>query len=942
VVVVERFILMSGQSLNPWERTHQAPIRTTRVSQTTETEVTFMAAPGVNLRYAYARSGDSVANQIEGQDYLIFQHNDQRLVFVVCDGVGSSFCGHLAARILGERLLEWLWTLDIAYIEGSGALTEAATSFLRRLQVEGQREVDGYEVPVHFPPLIRQALEQQRGYGSEAIFAAARIDHPGPYVPDGALTLCWMGDTQLHTLDEDGNEMNIGAEWTSKNRWSTTQGVKGKLSAVMSKLKGVGRLLAFSDGLSTHADDLANYSDDDIERAIYAGGRAATSDDVAFMDVVIRTPRYEGYEGDPDPGAERPSLEQIWNPTNGDSYELRWGWPGGGGAHFIVQEAGDPAFYHARTYEVSSKESSWRPPTPQPGRYYYRVRAVRRFGGISPWSELRWTQVAYPPPSVPKIESIAPAATGVAVEWSDVGEMLDYVLEEATTPDFSDARPVYRGHSTSWSAAEEYSPGTYYYRVQACSDGGPSAWSQPESIAITVPPPPTPHLGDIFFGGMHGDYTLRWTDVQRAERYELEERDAETGETQIVTLKDTTHTVRGKAVGEYAYRVRVCHAYGCSEWSNERIAEIAPLPPGQAPQITVEGPDPQRRVTLAWTPVPEADHYLVAISEEDSFRYAREYEETGTSLVLPRREPGELFCRACAVNAGGEGPWSTVAHIQIAPRAPDWIEARWQANAQQAEISWGEVGEQVTYRVERVPPGSDDSAKGELAYEGTETHCLAAISDDMEQVVYRVRAEVSSCYSSWQYSEAIRVQPALAVPQMAAPQVNEYGELLLEWDAISEADRYVIERALDRNFVGAGRADCENPHAIFKPPAGGKYWFRVQACRGQRCGEFSRSVSISVSGPAAPKLWTTASKKAHTAYELTWSGVPGCRSYELQESTEEGFGRDATRSFTIAHPEQKILIPGHSMGQYYYRLRAIDRNDHPSVWSRPIIVDVMD
>lgn len=933
---------MSGRSLNPWERTNQAPIRTTRVSQTVETEVTFAAAPGAYLRYAYARSSDSVANQIEGQDYLIFQHNDQRLVFVVCDGVGSSFCGNLAARILGERLLEWMWTLDITYIDGAGALVEAATGFLRRLQADGQREVESYEIPDHFPPLIRQALEQQRGYGSEAVFVAARIDHAGPYTPDGALTLCWMGDTELHVLDEDGHEMEIGAEWTSKNRWSTTQGVKGKFSAAMSKLKGVGRLLAFTDGLSDQSDNLAHASDADIERAIYAGGRSATSDDVAFIDVVLRTPRYEGYNGEPDPGADRPSLEQIWNPTNSDSYELRWGWSGGIGAHFIVQESGDPAFYHARTYEVSSKEGSWRPPTPSPGHYYYRVRAVKRFGGISPWSELRWTQVAYPPPSAPEIESLTPIATGVTAEWSDVGEMLEYVLEEAATPDFSDARPVYRGRNTSWSAAEEYSPGTYYYRVQAHSDGGPSAWSASKSIDITIPPPPTPHLGDVFLGGTHGDYTLRWTDVQRAERYELEERNTETDELEIITLDDTTHTIRGKGVGEYAYRVRACHAYGCSEWSNEQIIEIAPLPPDQAPQLTAEGPDAQRRITLTWTSVPDANRYLVAISEESGFRYAREYDESGTSLVLPRREPGELFFRVCAVNTGGEGPWSAIAHVMIVPRAPDWIEVGRQADIGKVEISWGEVGEQVAYRVEMVPPKSDDSTKGRLVYEGQDTHCLAAVPDDVEEVAYRVRAEVSACHSPWQVSEVIRVQPALPAPQMDTPQVNDCGEMLLAWSAVAGADRYVLERSLDRNFMGAGRADCENPRAIYKPPEGGKYWFRVQACRGQRCSEFSRPVSISVQGPAAPKLWTTASKKANTAYEVTWSGVPGCRAYELQESPGEGFGRDTTRSFTIAHPEQKVQIPGHSKGRYYYRLRAVDRNGQPSVWSDPIIVDVID
>ena len=117
------------------------PIRTQRVPQSIETPVTFVSAPGAYVRYAYSRSSDSMTSHIDGQDYLCFQHNDQRLVAVICDGVGSSFCGNLAARILGDGLLEWLWTVDITYLNGPAAIMEAAVSALNRLQKQAQHEV---------------------------------------------------------------------------------------------------------------------------------------------------------------------------------------------------------------------------------------------------------------------------------------------------------------------------------------------------------------------------------------------------------------------------------------------------------------------------------------------------------------------------------------------------------------------------------------------------------------------------------------------------------------------------------------------------------------------------------------------------------------------------------------------------------------------------------
>src|SRR5688572_21522049 len=311
-------------------RSEVVPIRTQRVPQTIETPVSFVSAPGAYVRYAYSRSSDSMNSQIEGQDYLCFKHNDQRLVFAVCDGVGSSFCGNLAARILGDNLLDWLWSLDVAYLGGASALNEAAMSYLNRIQKQAQLEVNEYQIPTEISGLIRQALEAQRTYGSEAIFAACRIDHPSAMMPEGLVSVMWMGDTQIHVLDEDGRSFDIGGEWSNGNPWSTVQGTKGRMSTWMHDLEDVGRVLAFTDGLNAHAAELFDFGDSKLDREIHAGAKLPTSDDVAFVDVVVRSPQYEGHPDPelPDPNAEMPRLDQIWNPTGSGIYELRWNWSG--------------------------------------------------------------------------------------------------------------------------------------------------------------------------------------------------------------------------------------------------------------------------------------------------------------------------------------------------------------------------------------------------------------------------------------------------------------------------------------------------------------------------------------------------------------------------------------------------------------------------------------
>ncbi len=934
------------------------PIRTQQVPQSVETPVTFAPVPGAYVRFAYSRSSDSMASQIDGQDYLCFKHNDQRLVFVVADGVGSSFCGNLAARILGDNLLDWLWSLDIGYLGGEAALSEAATSFLNRLQKTAQREVEEYEIPDLGSPLITQALEAQRAYGSEAIFAACRIDHPGPVMPEGLIALFWMGDTQIRVLDEDGAEMPLGGSFDNANRWSTSQGARGALSAWMRPLSGVGRVSAFSDGLSAHADGLLTYPDATLDREIHQGARLPTSDDVAFIDVVLRTPVYEGYPDPalPDPNLERPHLEPIWNPTGQDTYELRWSWPGGRGkVSFIVQEATNPALLDARTYTVPQGESTWRPPEPrEPGHYYYRVRAMKQSGGLAPrseltpWSELRQAKVAYPPPPAPLLRLVETSGAPV-LEWEGEGEALDYTLERATTPEFSDVEIVYEGRGTSW-AVPTGKPGSYFFRARAISDGGPGPWSEPLPVEVVMPPPPVPHLATISYGYARGEYELRWQGVPRATHYELEETalDGE-GEPVIVLVDDTSYHVEEQAVGRYRYRVRACHDFGASEWSAEQVAAVAPRPPTTAPDLTLEGPEPDSVepgkaeryvVRLRWTEVPEATEYLVEASEDESFESALVHTTADLGLEMVRREPGTLAVRVCGVNSGGEGPWSSVARAAIAPPAPDWIETTPSTEGALVALSWGASGGRATYRVEMA----GETLDWQTVYTGPDTQCEAGPLAGQGPLRFRVRAELPGVESGWVTSKPVETQADQPTPRLDTPEVEEAGQLRLRWSAVPDADGYQVEVARDEGFTSPRTMQIDATGISFWPPASGAYWFRVRAIRRRPDGVAldapGEAISMHVRRPAAPRLWPLDPVQAGMPFTVAWTGLPSSIYYELQESTSVAFEPGATWAMRIFHPEQKADRPGRPAGKVYFRIKAVDQDNQASPWSTPLTVEV--
>ena len=750
-----------------------------------------------------------------------------------------------------------------------------------------------------------------------------------------------MGDTQIHVMDEEGSAIDLGGVWDNANRWSTAQGVKGTLGAWMQSLKGIGRLLAFSDGLSAHAAQVAAYSDGELERVIRTGARLPTSDDVAIIDVALRTPRYEGYADPdlPDPNAERPQLKPIWNPMGKDSYELQWEWPGNSNARFIIQEATNPALTDARVIDAMPQQLSWRPSEPQPpGHYYYRVRAVGRRGTLSPWSELRQTLVAQPVPDAPLLEIVARTGETYTVNWSDVGDV-DYTLQEADNPEFIDPEVVYQGRSNAWSAgygARE--PGVYYYRVQAVSDGGPSAWSETQRFEFTLPPPPVPHLAAASYTHRHGAYELRWQAVRGAEYYELEEVDRETGEAQVAKLEDTRCAFTDKPVGNYVYRVRACHQFGCSEWSSEQLAVVAPLQPTHAPVLEVDGPDVTRHIRLSWTPVHNADAYELEIADDAAFRNARIHTQSETTFALMRREPGALYFRVRGVNAGGEGPWSEAAQVALLPDAPGWIEATLGLDRKYVDAAWGSVGGQVSYHLQLIAQTGDEQEEVTV-YQGPDTQCTAPLPPDADRVALQVRAEHPGGHSAWQVGDSLEVGARLAAPKLDPPAL-EGGKIGLSWGAVDGATHYLVEVGRDPGFNEARSTETPETRINVSPPVSGQYWFRVRACQGKRRGAASNVESATVERPSAPRLWPLDPVKADTLYEIAWEGVPGCTYYELQEAPDDRFEPGKTRVVRVKHPGQKYTVEGRPPGRYHYRVQAVDDHGQTSAWSDVVQVVV--
>jgi hypothetical protein len=224
-----------------------------RSDQSSDTLFTRETTSHGKVVYLFNRSSDSYINNVDGQVYFIFRDGNDKFCFVLCDGVGQSYCGQLAAKFLGEYLFNWLENLDANLLQDP-TLVNQLTSNINILCDEAQQMVIKHQLPENMPDLLLMALTEQKSYGSEAVFVAGRIDFQLGKMPP-ILNLFWLGDTKIHLFDKNGGEVDIPGSWINSERWSTKFGVKGTeiVNHWCTELWKIKKIVIHSDGLKASA-----------------------------------------------------------------------------------------------------------------------------------------------------------------------------------------------------------------------------------------------------------------------------------------------------------------------------------------------------------------------------------------------------------------------------------------------------------------------------------------------------------------------------------------------------------------------------------------------------------------------------------------------------------------------------------------------------------------
>lgn len=489
----------------------------------------------------------------------------------------------------------------------------------------------------------------------------------------------------------------------------------------------------------------------------------------------------------------------------------------------------------ARSKAVSGKEN---------GTWNYRVRACNA-DGCADWSAQTGVQVTLPPSVAPGLSVPGTGLNGAyTVNWASAATATRYELQERQG---SGAWSTIHDATGTSKAVSGKTAGSWSYRVRACNIGGCGSWSSTGTTNVVHPPTAAPTL-TLPASNYTGAYSVTWTSVATASRYELQERLGSGSWSTIHNAAQTSRAVSGKSTGSWGYRVRACNDAGCAGWSATKATAVT-LPPTSVPTVTAPASNATGGYTVSWSSVAAATKYQLQ-ERLGSGSWSTIHDAAGTSKALSGKATGAWSYRARACNAGGCAGWSAVKSVQVtrAPAAaPAWGAIPVDNTSGSYTLTWGNVSGATRYELgERRGAGSwsvahDGSARSR-AFSGKTTGSYG----------YRVRAcNASGCgpYAATVTVEVVITSPPATAPTLQAPQVVREGEAYtVSWSTVSGTGTYRLEGQLDGGSWYVSQNTGATSRVFPSGSGAGMYRYRVQACNASGCGPYSNVRIVQVTG----------------------------------------------------------------------------------------------
>jgi hypothetical protein len=573
------------------------------------------------------------------------------------------------------------------------------------------------------------------------------------------------------------------------------------------------------------------------------------------------------------------------------------------------------------------------------GRYFWRIRAVTKSGGVSPWSEGRAFRKAWTAATTPQAPTggvgLSYPASPLKLTWSPVPGAAHYLVSIANDPllgslvgEGSGASGPVETAATTFTRATALAPGTYYWGVTPVdAQGNKGTPSSVASFTWIWPSTTATRVNDLVEAPEVMDPQFSWDPVPGAARYEVEVNSSQdfapgskvccspptiaTSLTPTVLFKDNV----------YYWRVRAIDADGNAGLWNLGPAftkTFAKAPPAQAPvvknlhmhhdDLEPTTPGYQTKVPiLRWDAVPGASSYHVEVA---------------------------LFNGAC--NWSGD-KWSvTTASTAWTPLGNGWNGV--QPYRDRRAVATDLMGLVPTQSYcARVRPRSDrDSTGGDVYGEYTDLNDGTGASFTFVGWPTGSGTCTASC-------------PALAASDYVLPAAGTVSPRmpLFTWKPVADEESYFVIVAKDASFsnivdyaftqIPAYAPRGRTTPTTYADETTHYHWIVLTALDADGGGVAASPTSVVTSTfqkqSAAPTLLAPAPGAVLTSQPtFRWTLADGARRYRIQVAQDPSFGNpleDVVTSSTeytstTTHPADTVL---------YWRVRADDENLVGLTWS---------
>ncbi len=369
-------------------------------------------------------------------------------------------------------------------------------------------------------------------------------------------------------------------------------------------------------------------------------------------------------------------------------YSTGWRWTGSNGVGYVSVMTYEEGDFETPYFSNPNVNYNGAPTGSYSGTYAPadNARSMREMQEVI--ADYRTGDSNPPPPDPPQLEEPEDGETGLSrtpsLEWNASSGTDEYRVQVSTSSGFG-SRVVNTTTGTTSLSPEsplDFST-TYHWRVRASNENGTSDWSDSWSFTTTHNTPSTPQLStpaDGFLGTVRTP-ELSWQASDRAESYRVQMATSSNFGSPLTdqTTSDTDFNF-GSALDyftTYYWRVRASNQAGNSDWSDTWAFTTTIA----TPQLTspADGEDAlPRRPQLDWTSVPNADVYVLQVSEKPGLSNPVIDEvpsSTGFRPGSPLQYLTTYHWRVKARNAstGIESGWSSVRSFETVIEPPEEV-----------------------------------------------------------------------------------------------------------------------------------------------------------------------------------------------------------------------------------------------------------------------------